>query len=630
MPGPRNATSGSCVFRLRPCLGFWVRPWLRAWRSPAPIRISFRGPTWLYCSRPRIRPTAPGRAIASPQSKPRPERWPPPAAKQPSNRQGADRRRRLFSGFRIARSRKISSYVARLGDIVVVTNSLAQLTQLVKVHAGKLPAIAGLPEYSFFRTRYVRGAAEESALVFLSDATIRRWCGPRWRIASSRRVCDQALMSELQATYLDDLVHGHVEAGPIHTDLAAIDAGNLRLTAAGVTSSVLGSLDFQTPIIEIPLEKVTQQEADFYKQWRDTYQQNWRWGFDPIALRITADDKHLGADLTVMPLILNTEYRQFLSFTQGAEIKPGAGDPHDALVHWIVAFNREAPEVRQASNMVESMMSGATSPLSWIGSSIGVYADDDPFWEELAKQPDDAAREKFFEQNFARLPVAINIEVASPLKATAFIVALRGMVEQTAPGMVVWESKTYHEQAYVKISPTEKAKGELPAGAKEPALYYAITSDALIVTLSEPLLKSGRSTARRSVTSRSPRSSISLRAGKTLARFKRLPAIRQSGARHVRQSIARRLRKRTAAARLEQSADPQRIQAALSRSRSGRDLRKILPDTADLPRRRQVRLERRVADDGIDALRPSRPTEKRPRRAIPLEQLQRSEFRLDV
>ena len=56
-----------------------------------------------------------------------------------------------------------------------------------------------------------------------------------------------------------------------------------------------------------------------------------------------------------------------------------------------------------------------------------------------------AKREEFLEKNFGRLPVALHVDVASPLKLTAFIVALRGMVEQTAPGMVVWESLTYHD-----------------------------------------------------------------------------------------------------------------------------------------------------------------------------------------
>jgi hypothetical protein len=43
-----------------------------------------------------------------------------------------------------------------------------------------------LPEYKFFRSRSERGE-DETAFLLLSDATIRRWTGPRWRIASSRR-----------------------------------------------------------------------------------------------------------------------------------------------------------------------------------------------------------------------------------------------------------------------------------------------------------------------------------------------------------------------------------------------------------------------------------------------------------
>ncbi len=144
----------------------------------------------------------------------------------------------------------------------------------------------------------------------------------RWRIASSRRTRDAATLSELQATYLDSLVNGKVESGPIHTDLPIAEGGELRLTAAGVSSTATGSLSFQTPIIEIPLPKVTTAEAEAYKRWRDTYQQNWNWAFDPIALRITANDQKLAADLSIMPLIMNTEYRGLLGFAKGASIKP--------------------------------------------------------------------------------------------------------------------------------------------------------------------------------------------------------------------------------------------------------------------------------------------------------------------
>jgi Nif-specific regulatory protein len=63
-----------------------------------------------------------------------------------------------------------------------------------------------LPEYRFFRNQYRLGDPNETALAFLSDATIRRWCGPQWRIADSRRTRARAVLAELQASQLDALV----------------------------------------------------------------------------------------------------------------------------------------------------------------------------------------------------------------------------------------------------------------------------------------------------------------------------------------------------------------------------------------------------------------------------------------
>ena len=83
--------------------------------------------------------------------------------------------------------RAICSYVATLGDTIVVTNTPAQLQRLVKVSNGDIGSLAALPEYVYFRHRYNRDDPRESAFLMLSDKTIRRWCGPRWRIASSRR-----------------------------------------------------------------------------------------------------------------------------------------------------------------------------------------------------------------------------------------------------------------------------------------------------------------------------------------------------------------------------------------------------------------------------------------------------------
>ena len=63
---------------------------------------------------------------------------------------------------------------------------------------------------------------------------------------------------------------------------------------------------------------------------RDGYQRNWTWAFDPIGLRIGIDKQKLAADLTITPLIMNSEYDMFMEISKGAHFESRAGDPHKA------------------------------------------------------------------------------------------------------------------------------------------------------------------------------------------------------------------------------------------------------------------------------------------------------------
>jgi hypothetical protein len=389
-----------------------------------------------------------------------------------------------YQGF-VSPDRSISSYVARLDGAVVVSNSTGQLERLAAVRNGKSPSIASLDEYAFFRSRYLLGDADETAFALLSDATIRRWCGPRWRIADSRRTRAAAVLAELQAAQLKAIATATVKPGPIYTDLPAAGCGELTLGPRGVASSTYGTLEFMTPIVELPLEEVSQAEANAYIGWRNGYQSNWSWAFDPIALRLSLGKTKVAADVSVMPLIAATEYREMISITQGGRYGPAEGDPHDALAQLILAINRESPAVRSAENFA-AMMGRAVS-LGWIGSSVSVYADDDPFWKDLAQVKEDDL-DKFFEKNVGRLPVAARIEVSNPLKLAAFLTTARAFVEQTAPGLTHWESLMYKEQPYVRITPVKGDHGA-PKEFENLAIYYTAVGGALTVTLSESVLQ---------------------------------------------------------------------------------------------------------------------------------------------
>ncbi len=385
-------------------------------------------------------------------------------------------------------NRSLWSYVARLDGAIVVTNSMEQLKRLIVVRSGKSKSIADLPEYTFFRSRYPLGDANETALVFLSDPTIRRWCGPRWRIADSRRTRARAVLADLQASQLDALVRKTVKPGVIHTDLPVLGGGELTLTPTGVASSTFGTLDFMTPIAEIPLDEVTQAEADAYRQWRDGYQRNWSWAFDPIALRVSLGKRRLAADLTVMPLIVASEYNEMLSIAQGGKFEPADGDPHYALAQFMLAINRQSPTFRMGENFMATM--GQAVSLGWIGRWVSVYADDDPFWSDLArvKQGDGREMEEFFEKNVHRLPVAVRIDASNPLKLAVFLTSARAFIEQTAPGLTQWESLKYQDQPYVRITPV-KGRQAVPREFENIAIYYTTVDGALTVTLSEAVLQ---------------------------------------------------------------------------------------------------------------------------------------------
>jgi hypothetical protein len=398
----------------------------------------------------------------------------------------------------VSPGRAVCSYLAALEKAVVVTNSLAQLRRIVETSKGKTPAMGSADEYVFFRNRYKRGEADELACVLLTDAAIRRWCGPRWRIASSRRTRVAAAMSELQARHLDALASRTAKSELVPADIAVPNAGEVRLKPYGVESSVYGTLDFMTPIVELPLDKATSPELAAYEFFRNRYQSNWRQFFDPIAIRFTVRPDRVGADVSVMPLIFGSDYNRFIELTRGKPIAPGAGDPHaEALAHFVMSLNPESEAMRFLNNFGRQLMPTVQiEPFAWTGAWFTVFADSDPFWQDLAK----ALREqeprndlgKFIEGNIHRLPLALEAEVANPLKLTAFLAALRGYIDQAAPGMLTWETRKHGERDYVRVSLTKKAIeefGQEEEAFTKAALYYAPTPRVLILTLNEDVLK---------------------------------------------------------------------------------------------------------------------------------------------
>lgn len=388
-----------------------------------------------------------------------------------------------YSGI-LSEDRSVSAYVAALSDVVVVSNSRLQLERLIDVAKGKLAALASQDEYIYFRQKYPKGDSAETGFLVLSDATIRRWCGPQWRIANARRTVAAAALAELQAAHLDQMASGKAQTGCVATNLDEL--GDVFLTTNGVFSPRYGTLGFLTPILEMPIAQVTQAECDAYNRWREGYQQNWSQVFDPIAIRFSMSARRLSAEVSVVPLIAGSEYRQFITVSRGASIAPGAGDPHpEALLHLAVALNSQSEPIKESGNFLGGINpSFKANPLGWLGQCVALYADQDPFWNELAKA---ASSSDFLETNYWRLPIALYCEVKNPLGLAAFLTSARAFIEQTAPQMLVWENLDYNGQAYVKIKGSDQMQHE--SSLTNLCIYYAVTPRSLVLTVSEPVLK---------------------------------------------------------------------------------------------------------------------------------------------
>ena len=386
----------------------------------------------------------------------------------------------------ITKDRSIRTFVSSFDHFVVVTNSMDQLIQIARVFEQKNQSLASLDEYHFFRQRYpIIPEGKEDAFLIITDATIRRWCGAEWRIGASRRIRAASSLAELQA---------RVESGAPLNAKEFPELGKVSVIDGVVQSSKFGNLTFLKSVNELDIQKITPAEKKAYEFFRNRYQRHWSEYFDPICAQVSIDNGEIRVDLSILPLIAGTDYRQMIQMVGGVKLKPDAGDPHDETVfHWVSAIDMNSPRFKQAGNFAAIMApSLGVGAFSWVGESFSLYLDDSPFFKAMQDESQTESirgSEKFIEKNLGRIPLGFNVEVRNPFKLTAFLAGLRAWIEQTAPGMTLWTSKSYKKQGYVKITPGKGLTDDLIKEGSAPiALYYVPSPRLLTISLSEEMI----------------------------------------------------------------------------------------------------------------------------------------------
>ena len=367
------------------------------------------------------------------------------------------------SNFVQSPDRSVSLHSYRNGNVLWLSNSNSQVRYLKKCASRTEVAISTLDGYRFFRQRYPIEEGE-SAFVFMSDAAIRRWCGPKWRIGQSRRVRASVELSMQHAEHLTEAASmkpGETRELPTANQQLRHLLGKRTLSNSGIHSEKFGTVGFITPISEMVIEKVTESEKNSYETWRRNYQRNWSNAFDPIAIQVKMTPKTISTDLSVVPLILSSQFR---TFREGKPFPIAAGDRHvDSLLHIIFALGPD--------DFLSNYYKGL--------KTAELFIDDHPtFWRDFDEDQD---AEKYFIKNFNEFPFAIEFDFDKPESMKNFLALVRAFTQQ----QLFEESKqTFKEIEY------ERRRFEFgPNEIEEFDLFICQYESKLFVSLSEQTMK---------------------------------------------------------------------------------------------------------------------------------------------
>jgi hypothetical protein len=367
------------------------------------------------------------------------------------------------AGFRNA-TRTFSSYLIKLEGAVAVANSAVQVKRLKEVAERKSHALGATDEYRFFRHRYPIDA-EESAYLFISDACLRQWAGPKVRIAASRRSRAIAALAKLTS--------GVIEGRPLSQEFEPL-LGKVSQVGELVVSERFGNLGFLTPISEVEVTQVSTMEKRAYEGWLDGYEGGWARFFDPIAMRFELKKDREVLDMTILPLRVDSDYQDFVNLAGKAILsKASQTVPGESLLHFAMAVDHESELFKEANvGLIDFLPVLKVNPLGWMGESFSFTMGNTLAW-----------RSEMNGEMLSDLPVLLRIDVQSRLKLALFLTAVKGAMEISSPDLVSWETRKHGERKYVAVI------GDPDEMGMDVSIYYAALPTALMVSLNEDMLK---------------------------------------------------------------------------------------------------------------------------------------------
>jgi hypothetical protein len=412
--------------------------------------------------------------------------------------------------------REVSLYRAYLGDVAVYSNSRAALLRIIDVAKGKLKPLTDSLDYQYMRTVFRLDDPAEDGFVFLSDPFIRNLVGPALRIKERRRlealtslqmVMDGALFTAWQTGRLPQHHEGLLAATGLTPGLLFAPDGDAVIWDGEhktAFSNNYNTLQFATPLIELPISHVTPAESREYEQFRLQYMGLWRQFFDPIGMRLALRGGEVRWETYILPLVRNTQYNELRRITgeQTIKIDPAVfGDK--TLLQFLI---RLSPNWMQAGPGFFDIADPWLMDLgvrSWLGDWFTVRLDDSAVYAKLLesyiRQQIDPQRRHDFTEDLElvfQMPLTFGMEIRNPMIFAGLLTSVRKMMENSLPGALDWGPlEPYKGVSIVRVK--ARPEGEVarlivnPQARRrlEPAVYYAMIDGAFYFGLREEPLK---------------------------------------------------------------------------------------------------------------------------------------------
>ncbi len=208
------------------------------------------------------------------------------------------------------------SYWLRMDDFLVISTNRKEAESVQKLcHDKGLGSLGLSTEFQYMMTKLPK-KDNTRAFVYFSDPFIRRLVGPEVKIGQLRRVIEKgkleimtsaSLLARSQGRKGFDSVDELVKLGYIPE---ALSGQGFSIRPDGVAHSVVyGQLGDLTGLLSVPVDKVTEGEAEAYAEYLANYNEYWAEYFDPIAIRLDETGKgEYETCLFILPLIGNSLY----------------------------------------------------------------------------------------------------------------------------------------------------------------------------------------------------------------------------------------------------------------------------------------------------------------------------------